>query len=72
MRSQLKIENPDRIEFTLTMTMSLSEWKELQGQLDGNYPSWKLSHQISSMVSQATGTFYPDEKAEAAPQQPKL
>jgi hypothetical protein len=42
---------------TLTMTMTLGEWKKPQEQLATTYPSWKLSTNIREMVRLATTTF---------------
>ncbi|MBN3744663.1 hypothetical protein G3N96_04335 [Burkholderia sp. Se-20373] len=42
---------------TLTMTMTLGEWRKLQEQLASTYPSWKLSSNIGAMVRLATTTF---------------
>jgi hypothetical protein len=59
MLNTFKVEEPGKIKFTLTMTMTLDEWKELAGQLQRQWPSSQLSDEISSMSSQANCTFYP-------------
>ena len=60
MRSSFTVENPDKIEFTLTMTMPLKDWKELQDQLKHEWPSIHLTSQINSMIFQAINTFVPE------------
>lgn len=57
MKSEFKIQRPDEVPMTLTMTMTLGEWKKLQEQLSTTYPSWKLSTNIGEMVRLATTTF---------------
>ncbi|KVU48169.1 hypothetical protein WK69_10690 [Burkholderia ubonensis] len=57
MKFEFKILRPDDVPMTLTMTMTLGEWKKLQEQLASTYPSWKLSTTIGEMVRQAITTF---------------
>ncbi|MDD1789041.1 hypothetical protein [Burkholderia gladioli] len=57
MKAKFKIERPDDVPMTLTLTMTCGQWKTLQAQLDSAYPSWKLSSMISEMVHQASTTF---------------
>lgn len=52
---------PEKIEYTLTMTMSLKDWLDLSSQLSEKYPSWKLSGVISDMAYQAKSKFVPTE-----------
>lgn len=64
MRAVLKTTNPDEIEFTLTVTMSLKDWKELREAVDGKtWPASRLHEQISDMVIHATKHFWPAEEA---------
>lgn len=53
--------NPDAIEFTLEITMNLSQWKRLQQQLDNQYPAWDLASQIGAMIRHAEKEFYPED-----------
>lgn len=57
MKTKFRIENPDAVQMTLTMTMTAAEWKELRDQLKSTYPSWKLSSAIANMVDSATKAF---------------
>jgi hypothetical protein len=57
MKAQFQIALPDQVDFTLTMTMTLGDWKHLQKQLEGAYPAWRLSAAISSMVNLAAYRF---------------
>ena len=60
----LKIENPDKIEFTLTRTMTLAAWKKLREQMseakDYHWPMSDLVDDIREMVSKAEKEFYPE------------
>ena len=57
--TKFQINDPDKINFTLTMTMSLKDWKELSEQLSNKWPSAKLSNEISDMTIQALKVFWP-------------
>jgi hypothetical protein len=61
MKAILRINDPDSIEFTLTVTMPLREWKRLREQLKHEYPAFKLSDAISEMVKQAS-IYYSEDK----------
>jgi hypothetical protein len=58
MKAVFNVENPDDVEFTLTITMPLGEWKRLKDQLANSYPAWKLGHAISDMIRQADTHFH--------------
>lgn len=62
MKTSLKVQNPDSIEMTLTVTMTLGDWKTLQRQLATPWPAWKLGEAINNMVHKANANFTPDEK----------
>lgn len=57
MKTKFKIENPDAVLMTLTVTMTAAKWKQLRGQLDSTYPSWQLSRAIREMVDSADAAF---------------
>lgn len=59
MRAKFTANRPDEIHFTLSMTMPLIEWRQLQEQLARAWPSSNLSHAITDMVWQATKSFEP-------------
>ncbi len=56
-RMVLQATQPDMIKMSLTMTMTLQEWRGFQKQLADAYPSWKVSSAISDMVRQAQTEF---------------
>ncbi|WP_186095645.1 hypothetical protein [Burkholderia gladioli] len=57
MKAKFKIERPDDVPMTLTLTMTGGQWKKLRDQLPREYPSWKLSSVITEMVNQASAVF---------------
>lgn len=58
MKAKLFIENPDEIEFTLKITMTLGAWKKLREQLVSvNYPSYRLVEAINDLIVRAGTSF---------------
>lgn len=57
MKAKFKIERPDDVPMTLTLTMTGGQWKKLREQLATTYPSWKLASTIDAMVSRASTVF---------------
>ena len=60
MQTSFGPRNADEIEMEMTVSMPLKEWKALRNQLDGAWPSWKLSNAIGSLVRQAESNFITD------------
>jgi hypothetical protein len=52
------IENPDSLEATMKITMTLKEWTELRDQLSEVWPSSILSQHITNLLSQGRKVFY--------------
>lgn len=60
-----KANNPDEIEFTLTKTMPLAQWRKLAGQLESGqipwcHPAREFISDVRSMVRQAAREFRPE------------
>ena len=51
-----KLQNQDDMELTLSITMRLKEWKELQEVVPQTHPHWKLSSAITMAVLKAGTT----------------
>ena len=62
MKTKFKLENPDEMDATLTVTMSLGDWKRLSGQLSTAWPSSKLEYAIADVLRKAQRTFEPSPK----------
>ncbi len=65
-----KAENPDDIEFTLTMTMTMSEWKHLRNQLDDTWPGHRVRAMILNMIWDAEKVFTATADAETRKRDP--
>lgn len=51
--STFKVCDPDNVQMTLTVTMSIGDWKSLSQQLASTYPSWKLNDAIRDFVARS-------------------
>lgn len=62
MKARFMIENPQEIEATLKITMTVKEWEELRDQLQGKWPSSRLNAAITSVLTDARRVVYAPEK----------
>lgn len=62
MRARFLIEDPDEIEATMKITMTVKEWTELRDQLAEKWPSSRLSLVITSVLSEARKIYYAPDK----------
>ena len=62
MKVKVKCAKPEDIVYTITITATVAEFKELDKQLGKAYPSWRLSEQITNLRWQANKTFTPEEE----------
>ena len=58
------IENPQEIEATLKLTMSIKEWEDLRDQLENKWPSSRLSDYITDVITQARKVYYAEQEAQ--------
>jgi hypothetical protein len=58
MKARFMIENPDDIEATMKITMSIKDWVELKDQLGDKWPSSDLYSKITDLIIQARKVFY--------------
>jgi hypothetical protein len=67
-KASLQAENPSDIEFTLSITMPLRDWKRLRDHLDGDgWPMWEIGSKISGMVRMAEMRFDPPDPKKDTP-----
>lgn len=62
MKASFRITNPDEVEATIAITMTLGEWKLIRAALAEEHlyePGGKLRGVIEDLVSQASRSFYP-------------
>lgn len=65
-RTATRIVNPDDVEVTIEVTMTLREWEKLSVQLGGDHPSWQLDRAICAAVAGARRIVLGEEAAEAS------
>lgn len=53
MKAQFKLDNPEEVEASMTITMPIRDWKALAGQLE----HWKLGEAIRQLVAKASERF---------------
>lgn len=56
-RGVFSLTDPDEADATLTLVMSVREWKQLAQQLSNDYPSWRVGIAISRLVGHAGQSF---------------
>lgn len=66
MKASFKAEQPDNIEMTLTLTMTLREWRDLSAAIKQDYPGWKIKGIIHDLIDAATRHFHQTEESEAS------
>ena len=58
MKARFMIENPQEVECTMKITMSVKEWENLRDQLENKWPSSRLSSAITQVLSEARKVYY--------------
>jgi hypothetical protein len=53
MKAKMRFENPDVIEATLSITMSVKEWKLISNQLSQDWPSDRINQAIYHVIREA-------------------
>lgn len=62
-----KLDNVDSMEATLTITMTLQEWREVAETLPRKWPHWKLGGAITELVTRARTVFSQEVKESCPP-----
>lgn len=62
MKARMKIESPDDVMVTLTITMTAKKWCELRDQLNADWPSWELSSAITNLLSNVRKIIWDDSE----------
>lgn len=55
MIARAQIVNPDVAEMTLTLTMSVKQWKELADLLPEEWPGWPVASMVRQAISKTIG-----------------
>lgn len=56
-RISFKAARPAEVEFTLSMTMKLDDWRALRTMVNDNWPGWELRDAISDLITKAEQQF---------------
>lgn len=59
--TRMMVEDPDRVQVTIKITMSIKEWTDLRDQLSKEWPSSNLSYQITDVVGKMRRVVYAEE-----------
>lgn len=51
-RYRARAENPETVEVSITLTMSLKDWREAYKQLSGEYPSWAIGRAVREAIGE--------------------
>lgn len=57
-----KLQNQEEIELTLSITMTIKDWRDLQKDLPTRYPHWKLGSAITDALLKVQTTIYKEIK----------
>lgn len=57
MKGSYRLEKPNDVEFSLTITMSADQWDRLHVQLQNVWPSSRLSVMISNLLRDARRVY---------------
>lgn len=63
-KTKFKIDTPGSLQATLSITMSIEEWKRVYSQMSQSWPSGDIRRIISDMLDKALKEF--DERSEEA------
>jgi len=61
MNANFRIENPDKLDASMSITMSVKEWKELANQIKCLNQEWPVSDlflKITDLISKCETVFY--------------
>lgn len=55
--ASMRVENPQDVSVTLSLTMSVDDWEIMLDQLDAKWPSWSLKSVIRRAVKKVRQEF---------------
>lgn len=56
-RATYQLVNVDDVFATMTLTMSIKEWRELRAKMPQEWPAWEFGSRISEMIRHAEKQF---------------
>ena len=66
MKAHARVLNPDNVTLELTLSLTVSEWKQIEAKLPNEWPHWQLGSVISSAIRRTVGVIS-TESAEIVP-----
>ena len=64
MKALIKIVDPDKVEMSLTLTMTLGAWEVLRNQVEGKWPGWQFKALVNDMIEKAQKQFTSQDEIE--------
>lgn len=64
MKAIIKIANPENVEVSMTITMTLEAWKRLREEISNIWPGWQLRGMITDMITKAQTQFTSQDEIE--------
>lgn len=61
-----RVMNPDNVTIEITLSLTVSEWKEIAKQLPDSWPHWQVGGAISKAIGE-TVTRISQERVEVSP-----
>lgn len=58
MKARFQLNDPEKMEASMTITMTVQAWIELRDQLQKAWPSSELSSAVSDIILQARKCFW--------------
>jgi hypothetical protein len=58
-KASFKIENPEDVDCTLTLTMKVRDWEDLCRCVSSEWPGWKVRGIVRDLVAEARKSVYP-------------
>lgn len=59
--TRMMVEDPENVQVTIKITMSVREWTELRDQLGQKWPAARLSSHITDVVGKIRKVVYAEE-----------
>ncbi len=60
MKAIFQIDKPEKVQATMSITMTIEEWEKLRDQLTQSFPSWWLGEAIRDILVKAKEVFFTD------------
>jgi len=64
MKATATIVDPEKVQLTIALTMTVGQWKELMAKLPSEYPAWKFSALVREVLGKSLGQVQQSHQAE--------